>query len=205
VTEEPSGVVAPPGRAWKGALIPATTAGLVVGAAAVGMPWLATRHNSSSEREPPLTAPDTLGGAGKANASPVKDDFAHHQFVQRNADDNRETSSRVSATYDCVPAMVQTYTAVDFTHSFQLTAIRVHTPGLEIPYEKKGSCLTTPTNDLCRLGDVTFALRNKLPLWAGNSFSTKSPFSRANTNPNLRSTGPTPTAAPTGSPERTRW
>jgi hypothetical protein len=136
---------------------------------------------------------------------PVKDGFAHRQFAHRNADDDPETSSRVSAAYDCVPAMVLTYTAVDFTHSFQLAAIRVHAPGLAIPYEKKGNCLTTPTNDLCRLEDVTFALRNELPPLDRKLILDETSVFLCQHKPNLRSTGLTPTAAPSGSPERTQW
>ncbi|WIX76953.1 hypothetical protein QRX50_36870 [Amycolatopsis carbonis] len=77
----------------------AAAVGLVIGAAGVGVPWLLTTHGTGVTRGLPLTAPDTLGGVDKADVQPVKlkDDFAHRQFAQRNATNDHENTTRVSA------------------------------------------------------------------------------------------------------------
>lgn len=152
---------APPRRSVSPVI--AAAIGLVVGAAGVGVPWLLTTHDTGVASGLPLQAPATLGGVDKADVQPVKvkDDLAHRQFAQRNATSDRENTNRVAAAYGA-PALVQTYTAVDFAHSFQITAVRTHAPGLAIPYEQKDNGLAGPTNELRQVGDVSCVLHNDL-------------------------------------------
>ncbi|MET7990856.1 hypothetical protein ABZU76_08085 [Amycolatopsis sp. NPDC005232] len=156
-------VAAPPRRSRWGFLAMGAAIGLVVGAAGVGAPWFLSAHDSGVVSGLPLKAPDTLGGVDRADVYPVKvkDDYAHRQFAQRNATNDRENGNRISAAYGA-PALVQTYTAVDFTHSFQITAVRAHAPGLAIPYEDKDSGLAGPLNELRQVGDVSCVLHNNL-------------------------------------------
>ncbi|QYN18864.1 hypothetical protein [Amycolatopsis sp. DSM 110486] len=162
LTEVPA-VATPQGRSRPVSLVIAAAIGLAIGAAGVGIPWLLTAHDSGVVSGLPLKAPDTLGGVDRADVQPVKlkDDFAHRQFAQRNATNDRENTTRVSAAYGA-PAVVQTYTAVNFSHSFTLTAIRTHAPGLAIAYEDKDNGLAAPTNELRQVGDVSCVLRNNL-------------------------------------------
>ncbi|MFI5614128.1 hypothetical protein [Amycolatopsis sp. NPDC051903] len=170
VTEEPPVLVevpvvaTPPRRSRSFSLVVAAAIGLGVGAAGVGVPWFLAAHDAGVVSGLPLSAPDTLGGVDRADVSPIKfkDDFAHRQYAQRNATNDRENGTRISAAYDGAPAVVQTYTAVDFAHSFQLTAVRAHSPGLAIPYEEKDNGPAAPTNELRRVGDVSCVLHNDL-------------------------------------------
>ncbi|MEV4603692.1 hypothetical protein AB0K15_40730 [Amycolatopsis sp. NPDC049253] len=142
----------------------AAAIGLAAGAAGVGVPWFVTTHDAGLVSGLPLKAPDTLGGVDKADVYPIKikDDYAHRQFAERNATNDRENGNRISTAYDGAPALVQTYTAVDFTHSFQLTAVRAHSPGLAIPYEAKNNGLAAPTTELRHVGEVSCVLHNNL-------------------------------------------
>ncbi|MGW4487465.1 hypothetical protein ACWEOE_26910 [Amycolatopsis sp. NPDC004368] len=161
---EQSVVAAPPPRRSRWVSLVVTAAiGLVVGAVGVGVPWYLTAHDSGVVSGLPLKAPDTLGGVDRADVYPVKlkDDEAHRQFAQRNATNDRENGNRLSAAYGA-PALVQTYTAVDFRHSFQITAVRAHAPGLVTPYEDKDNGLAGPLNELRQIDDVSCVLHNNL-------------------------------------------
>ncbi|WP_326835179.1 hypothetical protein VSH64_09675 [Amycolatopsis rhabdoformis] len=163
LAEVPTIATPPRHRSRRVPLVIAAVVGLVVGAAGVGVPWFVTAHDSGVVSGLPLEAPDTLGGVDRADVYPIKlkDDESHRQFAQRNATTDRENTNRLSAAYGA-PALVQTYTATNFAHSFQITAVRAHAPGLVTPYEGKDNGLAGPLNELRQIGDVSCLLHNDL-------------------------------------------
>ncbi|MEW2508296.1 hypothetical protein AB0878_48325 [Amycolatopsis sp. NPDC047767] len=156
-------VATPQRRSRPVSLAVAAAIGLAIGGIGVGVPWILSAHDSGAVSGLPLKAPDTLGGVDRADVSPVKvkDDDSHRQLAQHNATNDRENGNRISAAYGA-PALVQTYTAPDFAHAFQITAVRAHAPGLAVPYEDKDNGLAGPLNELREVGGVSCVLRNNL-------------------------------------------
>ncbi|MFF2808076.1 hypothetical protein ACFVT2_12930 [Streptomyces sp. NPDC058000] len=147
-------------------------AGLLVGAAAVGVAWLSLADSTSaptgggpgrtSTAELPL--PTTLGKfVGFQEAAQRSGGRGAGQASQRTAKSDEESTKLLSDAYGGTAAAVRTYAQTDLTTTFMVTAIRGRTPAPFTPYEDPAALgVVRPMHEVRTVGEVSCVIVNQL-------------------------------------------
>ncbi|MEU6351045.1 hypothetical protein ABZ896_17180 [Streptomyces sp. NPDC047072] len=136
--------------------------GLLLGATAVGVPWLVSRGDESSRPAGPLSVPERLGDfvhrdIAVAQTGGSADAEQAAQFVKA----DRKSSEWLSEAYGGVPAVVQGFTTSSDNSSFQLSAVRTLSPKPFVFYEDPKSIgLEKPQNEVVSFHGVDCVIYN---------------------------------------------
>ncbi|WP_369237174.1 hypothetical protein AB5J56_30715 [Streptomyces sp. R21] len=168
-------VPGPPRTAWYARPVPVGLAGLLLGAAMIGVPWLLTRDDTpATGGQGSLT-----GGSTAALSAPEKlGDFMHQDTAMKGlgADEDKEkaeknaevyvtadrrSSGLLSTAYGGAPAVVQGFADAKFENQFQLTAVRARSPRPFVAYEDPAHVgLVKPQNEMTSFGKVDCVIYN---------------------------------------------
>jgi len=174
----PAAAPAAPGprrAAWYARPVPVGLAGLLLGAAMIGVPWLLTRDDTAAAGgQGSLT-----GGSTAALSAPEKlGDFMHQDVAMKGlgSDEDKEkaeknaqvyvtadrrSSGLLSTAYGGAPAVVQGFADAKFENLFQLTAVRARAPRPYVAYEDPERMgLEVATNEMTSFGKVDCAIYN---------------------------------------------
>lgn len=151
---------APSKRPWT---IPAALAGVVAGAAMVGIAWLVLSPSAAAPTSAPLNPPDTLGGIDRMQITVAKiskrPDAAQQQVDQEDRAD-RENAARISAAYSGAAAASRIYMDPKAERGYKLTAVRAGSPGLVAVYTDTSLNVPGPFEEIRRFGDVECQIRS---------------------------------------------
>ncbi|MET7696593.1 hypothetical protein [Streptomyces sp. NPDC005485] len=136
----------PPRAAWYARPVTVGLAGLLLGAAVIGVPWLLTRDDTSAAggqgaltggSTAALSAPEKLGEFlhQDAAAKALRKDGSADKNAKQFATADRRSTGLLSTAYGGAPAVVQSFADRKFENLFQLTAVRARSPRPFVAYQ----------------------------------------------------------------------
>ncbi|MFF0627998.1 hypothetical protein [Streptomyces sp. NPDC004296] len=147
-------------------------AGLVIGAAAVGVAWLSLADGASSPAgggpgrtsTAELPLPTTLGKfVGFQEAVRRSAGRGAGQASQRTVKSDGESTKSLSAAYGGTAAAVRTYAQADLTTTIVVTAVRGWTPAPFAVYEDPPALgVVRPLHEVRAVGEVSCAIVNQV-------------------------------------------
>jgi len=161
-------------------------AGLLLGAAVIGVPWLLTRDDDS-----PATGSGRSGSSAALSAPETLGDFVHQDLAMKglgtdedpekaakNAEQyitaDRRSTGLLSTAYGGAPAVVQGFADRTFEDLFELTAVRARSPRPYVAYQDPARLgLVVAPNQMTTLRNVDCVIFND----ATNSGGTPAPDS----------------------------
>jgi hypothetical protein len=160
---------APPGRTGRGALAAAAVVGAIVGAAVVGIVWLAVGDDDSAADDAPdtaaLEAPATLGGyqtLETASAAVDGDSDAAARLAERTTAWNARTAEAVSQAYGGAAAFAATYANEGLDIIVPLIAVRASSPRPFAPYTDAETLgLARSPQEVRTFGEVSCVVQNR--------------------------------------------
>ena len=167
---EPAPPVPPPpsaprdGRA-RGPLVVAAVVGALVGAAVVGVLWLALGDDDGDAEAAdttPLEAPAALGAYVPPASAPAMQNEQGQRQVDRWQRWNERTAQQVSEAFGGAAAVAATYVDDDLLSFVPLVAVRAQAPLPWVPYQDAAELgLARPPQELVRFGDVACVVQNQ--------------------------------------------
>jgi hypothetical protein len=148
--------------------------GLVVGALAVGVPWLFLGGGGVGGSSAPLTAPSTLGGLESYQAASVHLGSKAVAFAQQLADDDAQSATLLSAAYGGAAALVTRYSDDRLDSMALLLIVRADSPQPFVEYENlKELGFGVPEHQLEQFGPVSCVIDNEPPVQSGSEPSSQ--------------------------------
>ncbi len=143
--------------------------GLMVGALAVGVPWLLLGGgDSTGGSSAPLTAPSTLGSLESYQAASAHLGSKAVTHAQQLAEDNAQSAKLLSAAYGGAAALVTSYSDDSLNSMALLLIVRADSPQPFVQYENlKELGFAEPENQLERFGPVSCVIDNEPPVQSG--------------------------------------
>ena len=154
------------GRA-RGPLVVAAVVGALLGAAVVGVLWLALGgdddgDDTAAADATPLAAPTALGGYVPAAGAPALQNENGQRQIERISRLNQRTAQQLSEAFGGAGAVAATYVDDELLTFVPLVAVRAQSPQPWVPYQDPADLhLARAPQEVLRFGDVSCVVQNQ--------------------------------------------
>ena len=145
----------------------AAVVGALLGAAVVGVLWLALGGDDDGEDAAaadttPLAAPTALGGYVPAGGAPALQNENGQRQIERISRLNQRTAQQLSEAFGGAGAVAATYVDDELLTFVPLVAVRAQSPQPWVPYQDPADLhLARAPQEVLRFGDVSCVVQNQ--------------------------------------------